>query len=75
MEKNEKGFMQEEKNLEKVAGGLSGVEVETDVSLKARDVTGVGVNTNRTDNQDNHKEQKLSFGNVGNISGVNFTNG
>ena len=77
MKKNEKGFMQEEKNLEKVAGGAmaSGVEVDTEVDFKARDITGVGVNTNKTNNHDNHKTQELKFGNIsGGISGVNFTN-
>lgn len=70
MKKNEKGFMQEEKNLEKVAGGAmaSGVEVET--SVKTGDISLVNVNKDdhsKTANADwgvsgDHANQQISGG-------------
>ena len=40
MKKNEKGFMQDEKNLEKVAGGAvaSGLDLEQNIKVKLGDV-------------------------------------
>lgn len=75
MKKNEKGFMQEEKNLEKVAGGAmaSGVEVET--SVKTGDISLVNVNTNKTDNSTRDSNNPtVTFGNVENMGGFSFKN-
>lgn len=66
MKKNEKGFMQEEKNLEKVAGGgmASGVEVKNDI--KARDVN---LKADLKANFLNMKNQMIKFNQ--NVSGDN----
>lgn len=73
MKKNEKNFVQNEADLENVAGGLG-----TDVEVEVGDVTATGYNkeeSNKT-TQTTTNEQTLKFGNVsGGITGFNVSNG
>lgn len=80
MKKNEKGFMQDEANLEKVAGGFGGPSaaggaVNTSTHVQTGDITGATVSTVKTNEENINKRQEVKFGNVaGGLSGVNFSN-
>lgn len=71
MKKNEKGFMQEEKNLEKVSGGAMASGVEVGVDFKARDINAKvelikaqRINANQTVNGDYNQAYNMSTNSI-----------
>lgn len=69
MKKNEKGFAQNEKDLENVAGGLGGVSTKVSTgNITLFTKTEINDSTN-TEN----KSQNLAFGNVHSLEGANFS--
>jgi len=82
MEKNKKGFVQEEKNLEKVSGGFGGpsasggaVNVSTNVTTGDNTLTGANVSVDKsTDNSTNNSGNgtKAFTNNVSGTNSINF---
>lgn len=64
MKKNEKGFAQNEKDLENVAGGAGDVKVNTTVGP---------ITFSHSKTSTSEKSQNVELGNVNSISGTSFS--
>ena len=79
MKKNEKGFMQEEKKLEKVSGGLSGPSatggaVNVSTHVQTGDITLANVNTDNSTNNSVNESGNNTKAFTNNVSGSNSIN-